>query len=124
MTSRTLEITEWDRLDESLDPILMGLRPGASRVLVVEDDGVIVGRLLLFPVLHAECLWIAPEYRKKPSVLRRLLNSMKSGAQSLGFDRVWGASDSEAMTKILAHPKLGGIPIPALSVVLPCERTD
>lgn len=124
MTARMLDITEWDRLDESLDPILMGMRPGTSRVVVVEDNGVIVGRLLLFPVLHAECLWIAPEYRKKTGVMRRLLDGMKAGAKSLGFDRVWGASDSEAMTKILAHPKLGGIPIPALSVVLPCERTD
>lgn len=112
---------EWHRLDESLDDIIAGLRPGSSQIVVVEDKGEIVGHLMLFPVLHAECLWIAPAYRKRASVLRWLLAGMKSGAKALGFDRVWGSSVSDEMTKILAHPKLRGIVLPSLSVVLPVE---
>ena len=122
MTTRILPIEEWHLMPESLDPILMGLSPGKSQIIVVEEDGEIVGHLLLFPVLHAECLWIDPRKQKKASVLRRLLKAMGLGANALGFDRVWGASASDEMTDILAHPRLRGIPIPALSVVLPCER--
>lgn len=121
MTARVLPVEEWHRMDESLDPILAGLSPIKSRVCVVEEDGEIVARVLLFPVLHAECLWVAPSKRKKGSALRRLWELTKRQAVACGFDRVWGASDSEHMTRLLAHPKLGGIPIPALSVVLPCE---
>ena len=124
MTARVLPIEHWDTMPESLDHILAGLLPGRSQVIVVEEAGEIVGHLLLFPVLHAECLWIDPKKQKKASVLRHLLKAMARGAQTLGFDRVWGASASDDMTDILMHPRLRGIPIPALSVVLPCERTD
>ena len=123
MTARVLPFEEWEKID-GIDEILMGLRPGRSQVIVVEDQGAIVGRLLLFPVLHAECLWIAPTHRKTVGVMRRLVEAMRRGARQLGFDRVWGASDSDDMTRILAHPKLGGLPIPALSVVLPVERVN
>ena len=124
MTSRILPFEEWDRLPEYMDPIIASMSPGSCRICVVEDAGDIVGHLLLFPVLHAEGLWIAPQHRKRVSVLRHLLTRMKSGARSLGFDRVWGASDSDEMTRILAHVKLDGRLVPAISVVLPCERTQ
>lgn len=119
MTSRILPFEEWHLLPDSLDPILVGMRPGVSRVLVVEDQGAIVGHWLLFPVLHAECIYIAPAYRKTGGVARRLLRLLKHGARSLGFDRVWTASDSPDVTALLAHPRLGGVPVPALPVILP-----
>lgn len=121
MITRVLPITEWDKLPESLDPIVMKLLPSRSRVVVVEDDGEIVGHVLVFMIAHAECLEIAPKYRKKASVLRRLLKGMYAAANELGVDRVWAASVSAEMTGILAHPSLSGTPIPALSVVLPVK---
>jgi len=121
MTSRVLPVEEWSRMPESLDPLIMSLAPGSCRVLVVEDDGEIVGRWILFPVLHAEAVDIAPAYRKRGGVARRLLSLMYRSARELGFDRVWTASDSEDVTRILAHPSLGAVPVPALPFVLPVK---
>ena len=119
MTSRILPVSEWGRLPVDLDVITRGMRPETCRVLVVEDEGAIVGRWLLFPVLHAECVWIAPSHRRGGSVARRLLRLMRQTARSLGFDRVWTGSDSEAVTQLLTHPSLHAVPVPALSFVMP-----
>lgn len=124
MTSRILPFSEWERLPEELDPILMGLTPGTSRICVVEDEGRIIGRWLVFPVLHAECIEIDASYRRSGGVARRLLRLMKQAAQSLGFDRVWTASASEDVTKLLSHPRLGAVPIAALSFVLPVGKEE
>jgi len=122
MTARVLEPQEWDRLAADVQPILAALNPDTARALVVEDDdGAIIGRWLLFPVLHAECVWIAPEARRAGGVARRLLRLLRTTAQGLGFRRVWTASDSEIVTRLLAHPGMRATPIPALNFVLNVE---
>lgn len=119
MTARVLPIEEWDRLDEELDPILTELSPVTSRVCVVEDDnGEIVARWLLFPVLHAECIWIAPEKRKTGRVALKLLNLMRGTARSLGFDRVMTASIDDNVTKLMAHPRMRARIVPGLPFVV------
>lgn len=123
MTARVLPFDEWERLDEELDPILMNIQPGTSRVCVVEEDGRIVARWILMPMLHAECIWIAPERRKTPRVGLHLLDLMKRTARSLGFARVVTASISEDVTKLLCHPRIGAQVMPGLSFVLPVEET-
>lgn len=124
MTSRVLPFEEWDRLPEHLAPLIAALRPSDCRVLVVEDNGEIVGRWILFPMLHAEAIEIAPSHRKKGSVARRLLQLMYRSAKELGFDRVWTASDDAEVTKVLAHPMLNAVPIPALPFVLPVKGVN
>jgi hypothetical protein len=119
MTSRVLPFDEWHRLPESLDPILMELSPVKSRICVVEDKGEIVAHWLLFPVIHAECVWIAPKKRKTGRTAKKLIDLMRETARELGVDRVVGSSDSEPVTRLLAKPMMGGIPIPALMVTLP-----
>jgi len=120
MTARVLPIEEWDRLDESLDPILMNLSPSTARVCVVEDQGEIVARWLLFPVLHAECIWIAPHKRKTGRVAAHLLKLMRQSARALGFDRVWTNSDREDVTRLVE--KLGAQIVPGLPVILPVGK--
>lgn len=123
MTARVLPIEEWDRLDEKLDPILTELSPVTSRVCVVEDDnGEIVARWLLIPLLHAECIWIAPEKRKTARVGYRLLELMKRTARSLGFDRVQTAAIDDDVVKLLAHPRIGAQIVPGLPFVLPVGK--
>ena len=121
MTSSVLPFDEWEKLPEELDPVLCNIQPGTSRVLVVEDAGQIVGRWLLIPVLHAECLEIAPDYRKGVSVGRRLLRLMRETAKAMGVSHIWTASNSEAVTRMLAHPSIGASPVPALPFILPVE---
>jgi hypothetical protein len=118
VTARVLPFEEWDRLDEELDPILMNILPGTSRVCVVEDNGQIVGRWLLYPVLHAECVWVEPS-KRRGRVGLMLLDLMKRTARSLGFDRVVTASVSDDVTKLLCHPRLRAQVVPGLSFVLP-----
>lgn len=123
MTSRVLPVEEWHRLDEELDPILAELSPVKSRVCVVEDDkGEIVARWLLVPLLHAECIWIAPEKRKTGRVGLKLLDLMKRTARSLGFERVMTAAIDDDVVKLLAHPRIGAQIVPGLPFVLPVGK--
>ncbi len=124
MTARVLDFSEWERLPEELDPILMKLSPGTSRVCVIEnEEGVIVAHWLLMPVLHAECLYIAPGHRGRVSVGRRLLALMQQTARSLGWDRVSTASMSEDVTRMLLKIGAEAYP-PALHFSLPIGHGD
>lgn len=116
MIARVLPFEEWERLPESLDAILAEMRPGTSRVCVVEENGEIVGRWLLVPTMNAHCLEIAPRKRKTARVGLHLLNLMKDTVRSLGFDQVVTASDSDDVTRLLAHA--GAVPLPALHFVM------
>ena len=116
--ARVLPFAEWERLPESLDPMLAAMAPGSCRVCVVEEDGEIVAHWLLFPVLHAECVWIAPK-KRKGSVARRLLRIMKAAAKDLGFDRVWSNTTQDDVTQLMSHPALHALIVPGLPFVIP-----
>ena len=118
ITSRVLPFHLWDKLPESLDPMLMGMKPGTCRVCVVEDDGEIVAHWLLFPVLHAECVWIAPQ-KRRGMIARRLLRIMRLAAKDLGFDRVWSGTTDSDVTKLMAHRALNATVVPGLPFVMP-----
>ena len=127
MVARVLDYEEWDRLPEELDPILMDLKPGRSRVCVVEEDGQIVGRWILMPVLLAECVWIAPE-KRRTKVVTQLLELMKRTARSLGYERVRVASISRDVTQLLCNPRLRAEVVPGLPFVMqvgevPCRQS-
>lgn len=115
--ARVLPYEQWHRLDEELDPILGDISPVTSRVCVIEENGEIVARWILMPMLHAECVWIAP-HKRGTRVALRLLDFMKRTARGLGFERVRVASVSDAVTRLLANPKLRTEPIPALTFVM------
>jgi N-acetylglutamate synthase-like GNAT family acetyltransferase len=119
LTARVLPVEEWHRMDEALDPLLAELSPVQSRICVVEEDGEIVARWLLYPQLHAECIWIAPQKRKTGRVGLYLLSLMQRTAKTLGFSRVITGSETEDVTKLLAH--IGAVPIPALQFSLSVE---
>lgn len=111
MISRILPVDEWPRLEgteaESIWPLL---DPETAQVLVVEHDDAIVGCWVLQPVLHAECLWIAPEHRGKSSVARRLWVSMHQTARELGARTVATSAVSEDVKDLLAH--VGAVEVP------------
>jgi N-acetylglutamate synthase-like GNAT family acetyltransferase len=54
-----------------------------AHVIVVEDDGRLVGCVSLVRMWHAEGIWITPALRTKGTVLRRLLDAMKTTAKDL-----------------------------------------
>lgn len=104
MTSRVLPENEWPRLAETeAGQIWPLLDPKRSHVLVVESDGEIVGTWILMNVVHAECLWIAPEYRGHASVARRLWLSMRKAARAMGVPVVATAALSDDVRALLDH---------------------
>lgn len=103
LVARVLPIAEWDRLPEYMNPVLMNAKPGASAMCVVEDKGEIVARWLLYPVLYAEDAWIAPAYRQRVSVTRRLWRLVHKAAAGLGYAHMVSTAMTDDAQQILAH---------------------
>lgn len=120
LTSRVLPFEEWGRLaDTDLGPCLGAMQehPEKVQVLVVEDDGVIVAHWAVLFVLHAEGIWIAPAYRKRVGVGRRLWKAMHEAARTVGAERFWTCADRLEVRRLIVD-HLKGIPIPAESFVV------
>lgn len=118
MTSRVLPPEEWHRLaGTEVEPIVPGLDPAQTAVIVVEDAGAIVGTWVLLRMAHVECFWIAPERRGKAGVAARLLRSMRSLAQTWGVPCPITGSVTPEMSDMIR--RLGGIPLPGEHFALP-----
>jgi hypothetical protein len=123
MTPRILPPEEWHRLKgteaERLWPMLS---PDHSRVVVVEEDGEIVGCHVLVWLLHAECLWIAPEKRAKASVARRLWQGVQDVVVASNAHAVITAAVDDRVRGLIATA--GGSVIPGEHYVVPVQSTD
>jgi hypothetical protein len=121
MTSRVLPYDEWAKLDDvGAETVWQLLDPAHAQILVIEDQGEIVGTLTLMSVLHAECLWIKPSHRKGYGVMKRLLDGMWAGARAQGAKALWSGSVSETMTNIL-H-RIGASEVPGQAFVFPVKE--
>ncbi len=120
MKARVLPKEEWPRLRgteaETLWPYL---NPNRSSVIVVEDDGIIVGCHVLMYVLHAECLWIAPEHRGKTSVARRLWAAVQRAARSCDVHALMTAACDDNVRGLLAH--VGATQVPGDHFMVPVK---
>lgn len=122
MTSRILPAEEWAKLEEvGAETVWPLLDPARAQILVIEDEGQIVGTLTLMSVLHAECLWIKPSHRRGYGVMKRLLDGMWSAAQGAGAKALWSGSVSDTMTNIL-H-RLGASEVPGRAFVFPVKES-
>lgn len=106
MTTRTLPASEWPRLDgfaiwPEIRAVAGTSREADSLVLVVEDDGEIVGCCGLFPRVIAEAWEIAPAHQKRGVVLRHLLRAVTAQAAALGATQVLSGCVSEEVRAIL-----------------------
>ena len=77
MTTRILPPEEYSRLAGTEAATVWPQLTAAARVVVVEQDGQILGCHILQPVLHAECLWIHPDHRGKTSAPGRLWRAVQ-----------------------------------------------
>lgn len=120
MTSRILPPSEWPRLDEAgAETVWQLLDPKHAQILVIEEEGQIVGTLTLMSVLHSECLWIKPTHRRGYGVIKRLLDGMWSEARVQGFRALWSGSLSDTTTDIM-H-RIGASEVPGKSFVFPVK---
>lgn len=118
MTTRVLPPAEWPRLtDTELDSVWPFFDPTKTTVVVVEDGPVIVACWALLVVLHAECVWIHPDYRKRAhSPALRLLRGMQQAARAQGAQTVVTAAMTPEVESLIA--RIGGTELQGRHYVL------
>lgn len=112
MRARTLPKAEWARLSHTHAAVPWEqLDPESTSVIVVEtDEGNIVGCHTLTYLLHAEFLWIHPDYRKRPSVARRLWDAVRVTVKRCGARGFITAAVDDEVRELIAH--VGGKQLP------------
>lgn len=116
MTTRVLPPDEWPRLaGTEAEHLWPSLDDQNARVLVVEDDGAIVGVWVALRVVHAECVWVAPRYRGSYGVVKRLLVGMRNLADIWRTRSVVTAAVNDDVRQII--DRLGGEPLPTHYVI-------
>lgn len=112
VTTRILPPEEWVRLaGTELEAVWPHLDTERARVIVVEDDaGTIVGCWALFPLVHAEGVWIAPAHRGKAAVARQLYRGMVQTARRMEAQTVLTAAVDDHVAELLAHLKAQQLP--------------
>ncbi len=117
MTTRILPRDEYARLaGTELDAVWAHL-PDATRVVVVERDGAIVGCHALLPCWHVEGLWIAPGARGRGGVARRLWRAVQDEARAIGVSAVLTAATDDRVRGLLAH--VGATKVPGEAYLVP-----
>ena len=122
MITRVLPPEEWPLLEGTeLEKVYPHLNPKEAKVIVVEDGSLIVGCWALLPFLHAECVWVHPDYRKQaksPAV--RLLRGMRQIARETGAKSVITSALSDEVVGLIEH--IGGEELPGRHFVIPVAR--
>ena len=104
MTTRVLPPEEWPKLaGTEAETVWPHIPPDAAEIIVVEDDGQIVGCHILVTVLHAECLWIHPEKRGRSSVARRLWARVCEAARAKGAHHLMTGCADARVRGLLDH---------------------
>lgn len=100
MTARVLPQAEWRRLDATLlASVWRTLDPRYAEVIVVEQEGAIVGSVALLTTLHAECLSLSGG----TGVARALWSALQERVHAAGGSAVWGAALEDPMRALLHH---------------------
>lgn len=94
---RLLDSAEYERLayvEEGYVP-----DPDSSLALVVEEEGKIVGRMMLIPMYHIEGTWIEQEHRGG-QILARMMKHMEDAAKSKGLTKLLSYATPEVESYI------------------------
>lgn len=119
MITRILPKTEWHKLTESgLPELLRHVNATDADVVVVEENGKVIGTLGLVKLMHFEGVWIAPE-KRHGYVLGRLLHGAEQLAMERGETCALGAAmdDDERMDDLIR--RRGGVPLPIKVYAMP-----
>ncbi len=118
LSSRILPPEEWERLagTEAQD-LWPHLKPENAEIHVVEDEGRIVGVWCGLRMMHAECFWIAPEYRGQFGVIMRLWRGLVETAKRWGVSRMETASMNPHVSDMIR--RWGGVPVTWEAYIVP-----
>lgn len=121
LSTRILPPEEWPRLNGTeAEALWPHLDPEISRVLVVEQDGEIVGTWTVMRLVHVECVWIREDMRGRFGVVKRLLSGMRAIARGWGARTVLTGAMTDQVRALIAS--LGGQPLPGDHFVIPLEK--
>lgn len=120
--TRVLPPEEYFRLEGTEAETVWPLLTDQAQVLVVEKNDQILGCWILQPVLHAECLWIAPEARRTGAVGRRLWGAMRNAVLGLGLRGVQTAAVTEDVKALL--DKVGATRLPGDHFVMTFQEQN
>jgi hypothetical protein len=85
--------------------------PQTAQVIAVEGpDGRLVACWAVYPLVHAEGCWIAPDQRGNPRVARTLIREMFEAVRRLGAATVQTASVEDHVAALAQ--RLGGVELP------------
>jgi hypothetical protein len=119
MTTRVLPIEEWGRLVgtelEHAAPVL----PLGSKIIVVEDNGNIVGCWSAITYVHVEGVWIEPLHRGKSAVARRLWRGMQDVLRLMDVRSAMTGSITPEIDALLAG--MGAVELPGKMFVFPVK---
>jgi GNAT superfamily N-acetyltransferase len=122
MTSveRVLPLHEWPRLAGTpADVVWQELDPLKTVIVVVEDEGRIVAHHILTFVLHAEALWVHPDYRHG-RVGVQLWQAVKRAIRAIGVRGFMTAAVDDHVRRLIAH--VGGQQVPGDHWVVKVEE--
>ena len=102
---RFLQPEEWERLiGTEAETVWPHLDSRTAQVLVVEDpDGRIIGTWTFIQMLHAECVWIAPDHRGNAGVVRQLLTGLRDTAKARNLQVVATSAVTDEVKALLEH---------------------
>ena len=118
MKARILGPEEWANLEMLGEmPLLPHVLPENMAVVVVEEAGQVLGVMQVAQVTHFEGLWIKPEYRGNPGVMRALMRLATAIPQVRGECWVFGGAADDTMRSF--NERLGGSKVGADFYTLP-----
>lgn len=115
LTDRILPPEEWHRLEGELVPLLPYLDPARITIVVVEEDGMIVGRLVWIKADHVENAWMAPSHRGKAAVARRGWRRIRQLIRDDGGKTMLVAANTLPMATMFEKH---GVPFPGIPYVI------
>lgn len=122
MTDRILPQAEWGKLAQTeIGRALPYMRPEDVTICVVEDGDQIVGTWAALRVVQLEGVWIHPDYRKRGSVARRLLNRTLDIARSLAPHWAFTGAETQEVADLLTK-HLGAVEYPAKQYLIPLSE--
>ena len=115
-TSRELPPEEFHRITEVEGSPLYAQPlpdPTHTRILAVEVEGQVIAYWGLYDSLHAEPVWIHPDHRQRPAVVRLLLEGLGQILQDLGATFVFGIiADGDMEKNLPLAQRLGFTELP------------
>lgn len=119
LATRILPTNEWPRLAGSdVGEALPYHRPEDVQIVVVEDEGTIVGTWAVLRVVQLEGVWIEPSYRKHGAVAKRLMDRALAEARALAPAFAFTGSQTPEVAALL-EKHLGAKRLPMDPYVIP-----